>query len=343
MDDYPNSTRIPGPRLRTFPLAYLRSLRHPEWLPHGVQDIREILDGTITANLDGYENRTPIVLVHGTWMNSFNAFAMLGPFLARHRPVFTLDYGTDSGALVSHLRSVKGTADLGEAFDEVTELLNRFRTHLNLSRIDLIGHSQGGLHCRSYANATIDSLYDDALARGLSEEEAEQFAADNSPVRAVISLAGNHHGTSAWGARRVLRVAERLGLPIRILVDRLIGRAGLQQLLDSEYIATLNRTVRGVTRRGPHYLNIGTPFDTIVRPWTGAHLPERTGHRIINVNNASGGSDWSDHLALLYSPNTMAHIREFLDELDGAELKAELRRRVRVLPMYGALPRWRRR
>lgn len=353
MDDYPKSARVPGPRLRTFPLAYLRSLFHPEWLPHGVQDIRDVLDGKATADLDRYAGRTPIVLVHGTWMNSFNAFAMMGPFLAKHRPVFALDYGKDPSALVSRLGSVKGTTALDAAFTEITELLDHFRAHLNLPRIDLIGHSQGGLHCRSYANAKIDSLYDDALARGLTEAEAEQFAADHSPVRAVISLAGNHHGTTGWGTRRMLDAAERVGLPMQRLSDRILGRASIQQLLDSEYIATLNRAVRGTTRRGPHYLNIGTPFDTIVRPWTGALLPEIAGHWITNVNNASGGGDWSDHLALLYSPNTMARIQSFLESLDaefsGAHSDDDVDsasavdpRRVRVLPMYGALHRWRR-
>ena len=345
MDDYSPSTRVFGPRLRAFPQAYLRSLRHPEWLPHGVQDVREVLDGKITPNLDRYEDRTPIVLVHGTWMNSFNTFAMLGPFLAENRPVFSLEYGTDPAALVSRLRSINATTDLHDALAEVTDLLDRFRAQLSLPRIDLIGHSQGGLHCRSYANAVIDWLYDDALNRGLTEEEAEQFAADNNPVRAVISLAGNHRGTTAWGMRRALSTLQRYGLPVNKLVDRLVGRACVQQLLDSDYFATLNRAARGITRRGPHYLNIGTPFDTVVRPWTGAFLPEQDGHRITNVNNASGGGDWSDHLALLYSPNTLKLIHEFLDELDDAgkgdaeERDAAHHARQRVLPMYGALPR----
>lgn len=348
MDDYSPSTRVFGPLLRAFPQAYLRSLRHPEWIPHGVQDVREILDGKVTPDLDGYNGRTPIVLVHGTWMNSFNSFAMLGPFLARNHPVFSLDYGSDPAALVSRLRSVKATTDLSDALAEVTDLLNRFRAQLSLPRVDLIGHSQGGLHCRSYANASIDSLYDDALNHGLNEEDAEQFASDNSPVRAVISLAGNHRGTTAWGMRRRLSALERCGLPMHKLVDRLVGRACIQQLLDSDYIATLNRAARGITRRGPRYLNIGTPFDTVVRPWTGAFLPEQEGHHITNVNNATGGGDWSDHLALLYSPNTLELIHEFLDELDraeegGAEDSSTNKQtprhvRQRVLPMYGALP-----
>ncbi|MEM0811514.1 MULTISPECIES: triacylglycerol lipase [Corynebacterium] len=339
MDDYSPSTRVFGPLLRAFPQAYLRSLRHPEWIPHGVQDVREILDGKITPDLDRYNGRIPIVLVHGTWMNSFNSFAMLGPFLARNRPVFSLDYGSDPAALVSRLRSVKATTDLSDALAEVTDLLDRFRAQLSLPRIDLIGHSQGGLHCRSYANASIDSLYDDALNHGLNEEEAEQYASDNSPVRAVISLAGNHRGTTAWGMRRRLSALERCGLPMHKLVDRLVGRACIQQLLDSDYIATLNRAARGITRRGPHYLNIGTPFDTVVRPWTGAFLPEQEGHHITNVNNATGGGDWSDHLALLYSPNTLERIHEFLEELDGAEAgDVPHHPRQRVLPMYGALP-----
>ncbi|MBC6764590.1 hypothetical protein CRD09_07000 [Corynebacterium sp. LK22] len=340
MDDYSPSTRVFGPLLRAFPQAYLRSLRHPEWIPHGVQDVREILDGKVTPDLDRYNGRIPIVLVHGTWMNSFNSFAMLGPFLARNRPVFSLDYGSDPAALVSRLRSVKATTDLSDALAEVTDLLDRFRAQLSLPRIDLIGHSQGGLHCRSYANASIDSLYDDALNHGLNEEEAEQYASDNSPVRAVISLAGNHRGTTAWGMRRRLSALERCGLPMHKLVDRLVGRACIQQLLDSDYIATLNRAARGITRRGPHYLNIGTPFDTVVRPWTGAFLPEQEGHHITNVNNATGGGDWSDHLALLYSPNTLERIHEFLEELDGAEAgNVPHHPRQRVLPMYGALPR----
>lgn len=350
MNDYRPRPRVNGRPQRAFPLAYLRGLIHPEWIPAGAHDVREILAGKPAPALGG---KTPVLLVHGTWMSSFSTFPMLAPMLAKDRPVFTLDYGSDPSALVSRLRGVRGTGDLAESFAEVTDALDRFIAHLGVEKIDLIGHSQGGLHCRSYANVKIDALYDEAVAQGASEEEAEQVAAAASPVRAVISLAGNHRGTSGGPALRILKVIERTGLPVRRILDRILGCAAVQQSLSSPYITKLNGMPRGFTRRGPVYLNIGTPFDTIVTPWRGSLLPETPGHSVTNVNNADSRGDWSDHLALLYSPNTLARVRDFLAELDerlGTEPDDKAHavraaRPVRVIPAYGALPqiRFRRR
>nr|WP_120491051.1 alpha/beta fold hydrolase [Corynebacterium lactis] len=351
MNDYLTGKRVPGPALRHFPVAYARSLRHPEWVPSGARDVREVL---AEAPFDTPDGEVPVVLIHGTWMNSFDTFTMLAPALAEGRTVYSLDYGADPNALVSHVPGVYGSTDLAEAFEEVSALLDAFRAHIGARRIDLVGHSQGALHCRIYANAHIDSLYDDTLSRGLAPAEAEEFAAANSPVRAVVSLAGNHHGTSGGIAYRVLKPLDRRGVPVRGLLDRIFGRAGAQQSLHSVYITGLNKAERGLTRRGPHYLNIGTPFDTVVTPWNGEFLPETAGHDVRNVNNADSDGDWSDHLAILYSPNAIRTVVEYLDDMDSADnfgggaagstagsarAAGGDRRPPRVLPFVGALPR----
>ena len=352
MNNYLTGKRAQGPTISIFPVAYARSLCHPEWIPSGARDVREVLEG---APFDTPEDEVPVVLIHGTWMNSFNTFTMLAPKLAEGRTVYCLDYGADPNALVTKAPGIYGSTDLADAFSEVSGLLDAFRVHIGARRIDLIGHSQGALHCRIYANAHIDSLYDDALSRGLAPDEAEEFAAINSPVRAVVSLAGNHHGTSGGLAYRVLKPLDRRGFPVRRALDTVFGRAGVQQSLNSVYITGVNKAERGLTRRGPHYLNVGTPFDTVVTPWNGEFLPLFEGHDIRNVNNADAAGDWSDHLAILFSPNAIATVADFLEEMDqagesgagdvwpaqGARPRAARSRSPRVLPFVGALPRGR--
>lgn len=341
--------RTAGPVIKFFPLSYVRSLMNPQWLPQGATDVRTVLANNIDVGLDA--TAIPVVLVHGTWMNSFDTFAMVAPALAEGRPVFSIDYGADPDAIVTKARGIYGNRDLALSFDEIADLLDAFRAHTGIRQIDLVGHSQGALHIRKYANAHIDALYESALADGQSEADAEDFAAANTPVRAVVSMAGNHHGTSGGLARKVLKPLDNKGVPVRRTLDRIFGRAGVQQSLNSVYITDFNAVPRGLTRRGPHYFNLATPFDTIVTPWDGEFLPEVEGHFIRNVNNAEmADSDWSDHLSLLYSPNAIEAVVDFLDELDAASVGAakpaagkKPGQRVRVLPFVGALPRRQRR
>ena len=342
MNDYLKGRRTPGPISKFFPAAYQRSIRHPEWIPEGTRDAREVLDEAPPELGD----KIPVVLVHGTWMNSYNTYAMIGPALAENRPVYTLDYGAQSEATVARVQAVNGTDALEDSFREIAQVVDELREHIGATRIDIVGHSQGAMHVRHYANTRFDALYDKAIDDGLSTAEAEEYAASHSPVRAVICLAGNHHGTNGGWARWILYPLDRFNIVSRERFAKIFGAAGVQQGLESPYIKKLVNSERGMTRRGLHYLNIASPFDTIVTPWSGAFLPEVDGHDITNINNAEAVGDWSDHLALLFSPNAITQIIDYLDRTDGLKDGGAGSKNsivtgtpARVLPFLGPVPK----
>ena len=94
--------------------AFFRSLRHPDWLPEGVNKWDEPLDG-----------RVPVVLIHGTWLNVYNTFGMIAPALndAGHA-VFTQNYGRDSSSFTGRPSGVFGTASMLVAQREVASFID---------------------------------------------------------------------------------------------------------------------------------------------------------------------------------------------------------------------------
>lgn len=132
-----------------------------------------------------------------------------------------------------------GLGDIGESARQLDQFADGVRAQTGASRVDLIGHSQGGLVARDYVKRF----------GGVGE------------VDSLISLGAPHYGTS------VANLATFLGLGNCLWVT-----ACEQMSIGSSYLNQLNAgddTIGNV-----RYTNIFTNYDELVRPVTNATLAD---------------------------------------------------------------------
>jgi triacylglycerol esterase/lipase EstA (alpha/beta hydrolase family) len=95
----------------------------------------------------------PVVLVHGTFENAAQNWSALAPYLeARGYCVYALNYG------------MNGTGEIAHSAQELKTFIESYvLPQSGAAKVDLVGHSQGGMMPRYYINhlggsATVDEL-----------------------------------------------------------------------------------------------------------------------------------------------------------------------------------------
>ena len=289
-----------------FITAFLRSLRNPTWQPAGTNLWEQTKDYYPKA-LDEWEKgvRTerptlPVVLIHGTWLNAYNSWSLLAPQLqeAGHK-VFAMNYGRDTSAWAGRAKAVHASAPLREGQKDVAEFIDRVLKHTGAPQVDLVGHSQGVAQARLYLSDSGGANADDPA---------------KNKVRRLIGLGGSNHGTTMSG---IAPLAEKLmGKNGRLkFTQKVLGGAAVDQTIGSEFMKHLNRN--GDTMPGVDYLMICSRFDQVVTPWRTQQLEAGPGATVKNVLIQTGNvKDFSDHLAILYSPGVLDLIQEALDPGD---------------------------
>lgn len=307
---------------RFFLPVFFRSWGSSTRMPAGVND----WDTPPSA-----EHPVPVVLIHGTWMNSYDTWAYLGPELvSRGYRVFALNYGSTDGSFVGRRKSCFGNGALRDGNHEIARFVDKVLEHTGADQVDVIGHSQGS-----------------AQTRMLVTEHGRRFAgADVPKVRNLIGLAGSGHGTTMMGLGTLAAtLRDRLEGKVDVakILRAVLGQCAEDQIVDSDTVRHINRdgdTVPGVT-----YTMIGTKYDQIVTPWRTQFLEPGEGATVHNLCVQSDGNsgDWSDHLSLCYSPRTLDLILERLSDSDTGEDGGYRRRTphvtARVLPLLGRVGR----
>ncbi|MCP9623518.1 alpha/beta fold hydrolase [Nocardia otitidiscaviarum] len=190
----------------------------------------------------------PVLLVHGTWGNQ-NSWDTLAPELKAHEVcVFTLNYGHATASLRGAAPGVFGTADMRTSAKELAAFVDRVRTATGAAKVDVVAHSQGGPLVRQYLR----------FEGGAHREDPSRTS-----IRRLISIAATHHGTTAEGLRYLLPSGSA-GAVADSLIARVLGTAAAQQLIDSEFLATLNAA--GDTEPGVAYTAIASRVDRVVTP-----------------------------------------------------------------------------
>lgn len=110
----------------------------------------------------------PVVLVHGTFENAAQNWVTLAPYLqARGYCVYALNYGNN------------GTGEIRNSAQQLKNFIEGFVLPTSgASKVDIVGHSQGGLMPRDYINNLGGSAY----------------------VNELIGLSPSNHGTQNPGA-----------------------------------------------------------------------------------------------------------------------------------------------
>ena len=267
----------PGPELHSFVAAFGHSVAHPDLDPPGAND---------WSCRPSAKHPRPVVLVHGTWENRYNNFAQLSPALERDGYcVFALNYGDTDDNLLSQPEFIKGNGDIRASAKELAAFVDRVRAATGTAKVDIVGHSQGGMMPRQYL----------------------RFEGGAGKVATLVSLGATHHGTTLLGIGTFVRTLGLLGFTPPIL-----GAAAEQQVTGSDFLATLN--AGGDTVPGVSYVVIATRYDEVTTPYQSTFLTAGPGATVKNITLQDGCPiDLSDHLSMTYSWRAIGHVRRALD------------------------------
>jgi triacylglycerol esterase/lipase EstA (alpha/beta hydrolase family) len=219
----------------------------------------------------------PVVLVHGTFGNMTDSWQALSPLLKNAGYcVFALNYGGSVGNLFQGYEAIENSAAQLASF--VTQVL----AATGASKVDIVGHSQGGMMPRYYL----------------------RFLGGAGKVNTLIGLAPSNHGTNLDGLLGLLQV-----FPGGSSFVTSLCAACTEQLAGSSFLAKLNSggdTVPGVT-----YTVIETKYDEVVTPYTSAFL---SGPKVTNITVQNQCFlDLTDHLGIIYDPVALHDVLNALD------------------------------
>lgn len=271
-----SASALTGPSTDSFATAFGFSLVAPNADTPGANDW--------SCRPSGSRPR-PVVLVHGTWENRYDNWASLAPRLkADGYCVYALNYGDDADSALGLLPALKGTSDIAQSAKELATFVNAVRSSTGVEKVDIVGHSQGGLMARQYL----------------------KFEGGASKVRRLVTLGATHHGTTLSGIGTLGNTLNLLGV-----AQPLLGQAAIQQVVGSSFLTTLN--AGGDTLPGIDYTVIATKYDEVTTPYASTFLTAGPGATVQNITIQTGCPiDFSDHLSMSYGPRISAIVRKAL-------------------------------
>jgi triacylglycerol esterase/lipase EstA (alpha/beta hydrolase family) len=236
----------------------------------------------------------PVVLAHGTFGDMTDSWQALSPLLANNGYcVFAFDYGGAAG------NPIQGYGQIETSAAQLGAFVDRVRAATGAAKVDIVGHSQGGMMPRYYL----------------------KFLGGASKVGTLVGLAPSNHGTNLFGLTGLLAA-----FPGGSLFATALCTACTEQLAGSTFLRHLN--AGGDTVAGVKYTVIETSYDEVVTPFTSAFL---SGPNVTNILlQGQCLLDFSDHLAVIYD---QIALRDVLNALDPAH--AVPPRCVPVAPVLG--------
>ncbi|MFE9775474.1 esterase/lipase family protein [Streptomyces sp. NPDC005931] len=181
----------------------------------------------------------PVVLVHGTFGNSVDNWLGLAPYL-KHRGycVFSLDYGRLPGVPFFH-----GLGPIEKSAEELDAFVDKVQAATGAAKVDVVGHSQGGMMPRYYL----------------------KFLGGAAEVNALVGIAPNNHGTTLGGLTHLLPyfpgAEDLLSTATPALADQVLG---------SDFMTKLNEG--GDTVPGVRYTVLVTRYDEVLTPYRNQYL-----------------------------------------------------------------------
>ncbi|WP_326675684.1 esterase/lipase family protein [Streptomyces sp. NBC_01237] len=182
----------------------------------------------------GAAHPRPVVLVHGTFVTGTLNWIELAPLLkARGYCVFAPTYGR-----MPNIPALAAIAPMERSAAELKTFVDGVLAATGASKIDMVGHSQGGLLPRYY----------------------QKFLGGAEKTERYIALAPTSHGTTLSGLATLLQSIK--GAPEALLESWCPGC--LDQTPGSAFLQKVN--AGGDTAPGVEYTVISTKLDYIVTP-----------------------------------------------------------------------------
>ncbi|MGB0889458.1 MAG: esterase/lipase family protein, partial [Solirubrobacterales bacterium] len=221
----------------------------------------------------------PVILVHGTVENQRSNWNAASPYLAnRDFCVFTFNYGAGqfTGGQFYGLDTIANSAAQLKTF------VDHVLSETGASKVDILGHSQGGMMPRWYI----------------------QFLGGASKVNKLVALAPSNQGTTLSGIAGLADIVP--GLADAFVFSWCLSCA--DQVVGSDALTTLN--AGGGTSPGVTYTNIVTKYDEVVTPYTNGIL---SGSNVTNITVQDGCPiDFGEHLAISYDQRALWYAAQAL-------------------------------
>ena len=209
----------------------------------------------------------PVILVHGTFGDMSDSWQALSPLLYDNGYcVFAFNYGSYNG---SGTFGVYATGEIAQSASQLSAFVDHVLTATGASKVDIVGHSQGGMMPRYYIN----------------------FDSGDSKVGTLVGLAPSNHGTTLDG---LFTLASYFPGASAFTAD---CPACQEQEAGSPFLAHLNGS--GETRSTVNYTVIESRNDEVVMPYTSAFLAP--GPNVTNVLlQRQCPLDQGEHLSMPY-------------------------------------------
>lgn len=223
----------------------------------------------------------PVVLVHGTFGNGTDNWLGFAPYLvARGYCVYSFDYGMLPGETL-----IGGLGPIADSAQQLSDFTDRVLAATHTAKVDIVGHSQGGMMPRYYL----------------------KFLGGAAKVNALVGLAPDNHGTTLDGLTAILPyfpgASAFLQADLPGLADQIAGSAFQRKL-----------NAGGDTVPGVHYTVISTVHDEVVTPYTTQALSGPDVHNVVLQDLCS--VDLSEHVLIGLSDRIAFH--EAANALDPA-------------------------
>lgn len=164
----------------------------------------------------------PVVLVNGTFKTSYENWLTLSPALVNAGYcVFSFEYGGLE------------TAPIPDSAAELRDFVNAVLGATGAKKVDIVGHSQGGMMPRYYV----------------------KFLGGATKVDDLVGIVPSNHGTTN---------------PLALAAGATVCDSCVDQTAGSDFLQKLNSDPE--TPVGPDYTAIATKYDEVVVPYTSAFL-----------------------------------------------------------------------
>ena len=203
----------------------------------------------------------PVVLVHATLADEGSNWVTLAPLLANEGYcVYAFNYGATLASfelwpLIGP--RIDGLGHIESSAKELSSFVSNVLSKTKASKVDLVGHSQGGMMPNYYI----------------------KYLGGSSKVNELIGLAPSNHGTTLDG---VTKFVEDFPFATELVTDLLefLGAPSLpEQTEKSAFVTKLFGSGEPVVA-GVKYVVVETDHDEVVTPYTHAFL---SGSNVTNI------------------------------------------------------------
>lgn len=243
------------------------------------------------------EHPNPVIFLHGTTADSKHSIPLARVLKDAGYCVYSPTYGQGGHGFSAFVPNGGGQIDITKAATEVGGYVDNVLAATGASKVDLIGHSLGGLVAHTYMHKY----------NGYKK------------VHHLVGLGGSYHGTDLLGFTYILRPLMNAFPGVGGAV---VGQSTEQQMTGSEFLQEMSKYPETVP--GVKYTNLYLKGDTTVSPGDSATLQAVPGADVVNaaVEDLCPSAPEVHHTKMPVTEHTIALTRWALGRADNEQAPA---------------------